>query len=251
MDGTLILAAKGQDGIILAADSRLNVQAGINDSSFQVGYIDNFQKIFTAGNYALAIAGKAYAKNESVNKILSVFLNTSPKYSHPASFLQVFTEYIYEKHPDFYENTTNPITIVCCGYYNGVPYISIYRNDSISFIKDYVVTSITNGSFKRQYSSSLNCEQIKKIAINTIDSFPLLNADLKYHIGGNTSVLKIQPQENFKWLTSQMKMVYWDTFETFANDFVSGKFDIKFLDEIYREPLIELYKTIISDQSFP
>jgi 20S proteasome alpha/beta subunit len=246
--GTLLLAAKGKDGIILASDSRLNISitGTINstgkDSSIQVGYLDNFQKIFIVGKYAFAISGQAYSQDESIKTMLSNFTATNPIYTHPASFLESFTWYIKDNYTQFYLSTWASSKIICCGYYNKKSFIAYSFRDSVFIVNNFVITSLTNGYFKNNYSDSLSCQNLKKLAVTVIDSFPIIYQDKKFEIGGKTGVLKIDQNSKFTWLTDSSRLIYFNAFKDYIKAYFSKKIKPTFIRYELKEQLEEIYR---------
>lgn len=248
LSGTLLLAAKGKDGIILAADSRLNISGNTEDSVIQVAYVDDFKKIYIVNSYAIALAGTAYSRNESVKNILDSFLLSKPQYTDPASFITLLMRYIKWHNTDFYLSVRYKSRMICCGYYNSEQCIAATNGDSVFLIDNYAITSQTNGYFNRNYRSDLTCKKLKELAIATIDSFPILNPDRKYQIGGKTSVLQIKPGSKFKWMTTTKGMVYWNTYKEYITNFLSDRIKAIIIRPDALEPLKEMYRSVLSGE---
>ena len=245
--GTVLFAAKCENGIILATDSRFNVQASLSkDSSFQVAYLDNFQKIYIIDNYAVAMAGRGFADGKSIGTILSNFKNTKPAYTDPSSFVYLFARYLQEKHPVLFEKPHKSV-ILCCGYFQNKPQISILHKNVVGEVSNYYMMSDQDQSFVRQYKSTMECKRLKSVAINLIDSIPINDTTLRYSVGGKTNVLLLSTDNKFKWLTKQKKMLFFENTTQYFEYVLSGKSKIKYLKEEYREPLLDIYRGIISN----
>lgn len=224
--GTKVIAAKGKDGIIIAADSRVSIDTILpNGKSDHLGYFDNYQKIFPAGKFVVSASGHTYVNGVSIKQVIVELLSKKPTFTDPESFIKLLSNEIHARDSTFFYDGVGGI-IICCGYYNGYPQISAYDRGGLYQVVHYKTTWAYDRSFTDKYNPQLSCNEIKDLAITSLEDYAKNHPEEKYGIGGNTTVLQIRPNSTLTWLTDTSKLVYWKTIKDLVKACLNGEVNI-------------------------
>jgi hypothetical protein len=197
--GTIMMAIKAKDGIIIVADSRMAFR--LSSTNEVLAYQDGQPKIFPLKKFALAIAGDFSDGEIMVKKIVADFSNSNPVYNTPEECLYRFGLFIKVKYPAYFKNLNNNI-IIAAGYCPEQT-ISILINNTTHTIRNkdwssnaaaqidslHLFTASKNGSSKHLADSA---ETTMKEYIKIFHT--------ENEMGGYFSALKLNPDNSYNWL---------------------------------------------------
>jgi hypothetical protein len=208
VQGTVMMAVKGNDGIILVADSRMIYRS---DSTNEIlAFQDGMPKIFPLRKFALAIAGDFSDGETRIKKMIAEFINSNPAYNTPEECLYTFGVFIKGKYPDYFKKLVNN-TILAVGY-SPEAKIAIWINN-----KTYIISpgNWTSNVYPEMDSLHLfngsgpgSCKHLADLAETAMKSY-IKAFHKEREMGGYFSVLKINPNNSFSWLKNDFS----------ANDF--------------------------------
>lgn len=198
--GSIVIAAKCSDGIILAADSRLYYQAPPPDNTI-LGYQDGIPKIFILKKFVLAVAGDMSDGQTRIQKIVDDFTKSNPSYNTPDECLYKFGLFVQQKYPVYFK-LLNKNILIAAGFAPGASIAVLMHNETF-VLSDKNWTS----NFAAQIDSlqlfnfpaGTNCKRAAESAETAMKKYIQI-----YHkeneMGGLISVLKIRPNNSTTWL---------------------------------------------------
>lgn len=111
--GTIMMAVKAKDGIIMIADSRLAYKSSLSDEV--LAYQDGLPKIFPLKKFAIAVAGDFSDGEFFIRKIITDFDGSKQTYRTPEECLFKFGLFTKEKYPAYFKKLDSNI-LLCAGY---------------------------------------------------------------------------------------------------------------------------------------
>jgi proteasome subunit B (beta)-like protein len=241
--GTIMMAAKAKDGIIIVADSRIAYK--LSSTNEVLAYQDGQPKIFPLKKFALAIAGDFSDGEIMVKKIVADFSKSNPTYNTPEECLYRFGLFIKAKYPAYFKNLNNNI-IIATGYCPEQT-ISILINNTTRTIRNkdwssnaaaqidslHLFTASKGGTSKHLADSA---EQAMKEYIRIFHK--------EDEMGGFFSILKINPDNSYSWLKNDFSGNGYET-ECEANRaWYENKQNLHYIDSKRKSIMKEFNKTI-------
>lgn len=247
--GTMIVAATGNDGIIIGADSR-QIFGGYdkNNNKLYAFYLDGFQKIFTIGHYIITFSGKSNYRNFSMKKLVDSFASLKPQYTDPSNCLMQFYYFLDKKFKGFCNKLSTEEEIMCCGYFNNKSQIAYLKKGNCMISKNGLYVSTGNYPAKFKYDSSKSCEIKKKFTKNIIDSFPYLFKPIDIEIGGKVLIAKIDRSNNITWAADKKKFIYFYYFYDFLKFLFTTQTKPNVINQKYMYDVITLYKKMYTHE---
>lgn len=242
LHGTLIIAAIGTDGIMIAADSRTVLYS--NNPRKNLAYFDGAEKITTIKYYGVGVAGVAEVGGKSITQLIKKYESSLDTNLDISSILYDFGNYL--KHNlsiDQLRDLKNNLFIFG-GYANNEAKIEgmYFENDSLKFFSNnhYLISDgDANKYFK--YNSKLNCSKLGQIAKKTIHEFALKEGK-KETIGGEISILKVNPNNSYSWIKKVGGK--WHTFKDFFNLYFKGRVKIHYLQSNAKQIIDSTYRNL-------
>src|ERR1022692_891803 len=111
--GTVMMAVKAKDGIIIVADSRIAYKSSLSNDV--LAYRDGLPKIFLLKKFTIAVAGDFSDGEFFIRKIIADFDNSKPTYRTPEECLFKFGLFTKEQYPAYFKKLDSNI-LLCAGY---------------------------------------------------------------------------------------------------------------------------------------
>ncbi|HXB43518.1 MAG TPA: hypothetical protein VNV85_05650 [Puia sp.] len=111
--GTIMMAIKAKDGIIIVADSRVAYTSSLSNDV--LAYHDGLPKIYPLKKFAIAVAGDFSDGEFFIRRIISDFDDSKPSYRTPEECLFKFGLFTKEKYPAYFTKLDSNI-LICAGY---------------------------------------------------------------------------------------------------------------------------------------
>ena len=196
--GSIVMAVKAKDGIILLADSRMTYRSVATNEI--LAYQDGMPKIFPLKKFALAFAGDFSDGETRIKKMVADFVGSNPAYNTPEECLYMFGLFIKAKYPDYFKNLVSN-TILAVGY-SPEERIAIWINNKTYIISPGNWTSNVYpemDSLRLFYGSSASsCKRLADSAEAAMKAYIKI-FHRENEMGGYFSVLKINPNNTFSW----------------------------------------------------
>lgn len=202
--GTFVIAAICKDGIIIAADTRLEVNkdgtptSKMTDFDSYAYYFDSIQKIHPIRNFGFSSTGLASIGNNTLYYYLSNFEKSLNLNTTILEGSQKFFDYLRNTHPDVI-NQFLTMQIFMAGFEDGKPLLYLYEKQKSGYYDNGYLVSDGNCDFAKHYNSNLTCKQMSIIAEKTIRKFAK-DQKQQHNIGGPIMILKISPDNKMTWL---------------------------------------------------
>jgi hypothetical protein len=243
--GTIIVAAKCKNGIMVAADSRMSTYN--NDHPEWVAfYTDNVQKLFKAGRYVVGFAGQSHYKDFSIAKILDSFLLTNPLYKDPSHFLYLFGLFLRKNFKPLFDYYLKTGRVVCCGFYDHKPYVASFRDGAVYVNKEGIFTSTP--TYYLKYDSSKNCVEQQKYVKEFIEKFPLTD-DEKSVVGGKTQIVKIDSLNKISWQTPKSNFKIYYYYKDYAKGVLNKTIKYKIVNKEYAKMALAYLQSVLDEKT--
>ncbi len=197
--GSIIMAVKCSDGIIMVADSRVFYQAPPPDNTL-LAYEDGLPKIFPLKKFALAIAGDMSDGETRIQKIVTDFDRSGATYSTPDECLYKFGLFTRDKYPNYFKSLDKNI-VLAAGYSPAATLAVLVHNETY-VISDKNWTSNLSSELDSLHlfgSSVLSrCKPVADTAEAAMKAY-IRMAHKENEMGGLFSVLKIRPDNSYTW----------------------------------------------------
>jgi hypothetical protein len=241
--GTIMMALKAKDGIIIVADSRIAFR--LSSTNEILAYQDGQPKIFPLKKFALAIAGDFSDGEIMVKKIVADFSSSNPVYNTPEECLYRFGLFIKAKYPAYFKNLNNNI-IIAAGYCPEQT-ISILINNTTRTIRNKDWSSNVAAQIDSLHlftaSKNNNSKRMADSAENTMKEYIKI-FHTENEMGGYFSALKLNPDNSHNWLKNDFSENGYNT-ECDANkDWFYKKSNIHYIDSRSKKIISGYNKTI-------
>lgn len=226
--GSFAIAAIGSDGIMIAADSRLNFHKVPENP---LAYQDGVQKVFIIGTSVVAFLGTASIDGDLLYKVIEDYKFVTPVIPKADLLIRSLGAYVKSHYSEKgYQLFTKNI-IISSSYTNGIPRISVYKGEITSQIASiidsgYVQPAAT--TFSTQYLKKYNCIKMGKLATEAIYKYAK-SSNKEASIGGDIRILKITEKE-IVWLKNPPKKQY-KTVHELIKAKLSGEIQLKYTSE--------------------
>jgi len=195
--GTIIIGAIANDGIIIAADSR----AGIAGNNKEIlAYIDSLPKLTLLINrYPIAFAGKGNLLDKFYINIVKDFNKTEPKNKDVQSCFIDFREYLLNISPRI-ENT-----FIGGAYYDSAPWLFSFSDSIKTASQDmfYFNEPELTPYLKKYTDSNISCKKLAIILDSVIHKYAM-DAHKEAMIGGPVSIIKISEGNKIEWMQNNL-----------------------------------------------
>jgi hypothetical protein len=239
--GTVIIAAVGTDGVMLAADSRVTVR----HNGKILAYYDGLSKIYRMGNFGLALIGTAASDRVYLPPVFSAFGRHTDLTQTPIEQIpRLLFEYIQKRlaSDEFTQFAGN--TYILTGYYKNTAFIMpfAFQPQAHMVLRDEVVTDkyVSDSTAVKffNYAKELSCKQLAKSAEAAIYQSAKIGRK-EIFVGGPIAVLTIKPDGTF--VANDFCDFRETSIDTFAEDYRSGKIKLKFLKRGAKKELDAAY----------
>lgn len=196
--GTIMMAVKAKDGIIIVTDSRLTYRS-TQDNAI-LAYRDGLPKVFLLKKFAIAVAGDFSDGEALIKKIISNFDNSHPSYRTPEECLYKFGLFTKTKYPAYFKELDSNF-LICVGYCPEQSIGILVKN------KTYTITPKTWASNVYWEMDSLHLfvppqgstsKQLAGMAESAMKEY-IKTFHKENEMGGLFSVLKVSPDNSYRW----------------------------------------------------
>jgi len=242
LHGTLIIAAIGTDGIMIAADSRTILY--FNNPRENLAYFDGAEKITTIKHYGVGVVGVAEVEGKSAIQIIKEYESSSDTNLDLSYIPYDFGKYLIHKLTNVQLQDLKNNLFIFCGYANKeAKIIGVYlEKDTFGVVSaNHYLISDRDASRYFKYNSKLNSFQLGQIAKKAIYEFALKEGK-KETIGGEISILKVNSNNSYSWIKKVGGK--WHTFKDFFNLYFKGKVKIHYLQSNAKHIIDSTYRNL-------
>jgi hypothetical protein len=215
LHGSIIGAIICTDGIVIAADSRASFTAYNTFFDREIPYasIDSTQKIFSIGNFEIAISGNLNVGNTFWTDLLIKFNRGQSKFDSPDTTFNKF-KYFVTKKLKINDTLLRGNIFILAGYENGKAFILFIDSiNSKKYIRlhDYPHSAFSNPCFDPKVyfrPGQFSCDYISKSIAN---GYLKCSGDFTNGIGGPSTILKINYDNSVTKIAS-FKYKRWKTY---------------------------------------
>lgn len=238
--GSFMIAAIGNDGVIVATETRGNIFDLRDSNEIPMGYYDGVQKEFIIGNLVLASTGKGAIGNIFFSSLIKDFNKVLLKQPPINDFFTVFKDFCIRTIPKNYHNQIFSNLMLVAGFENNVPVICYFQNQKVGCIENegYVESDVT--IFKEQYSKEYNCEKLAILAEKAIVDYSSKNNKWKT-IGGDVCIIKITKDNGPIWI-KKIDFKDWTYINELISDYYNNKLVISLIEPYRKQDLDLLFK---------
>lgn len=215
--GTLIIAAIGSDGIMIAADSR----SYIGTRGHAIAYHDNYQKINILNGYQIAIAGINVLGDKPIYVVMNDFNKKYRKHSSIEISLTDFNHYLDNIYGEKYNYGFNKY--IGGTYDHGIPELVAFFPKKKPMIGKRIASITTEPGLDHYFIyTPMTCKQLGVMAEKAILKYAL-DSNLTYSIGGPITIVQITPDNNVHYLQNDFTNSQYKRFHLFFEAFKAKK----------------------------
>jgi hypothetical protein len=230
--GTFIIVAIGNDGIMIASDSR-GVIYDTKDSTKRILAIyDSINKSFLIKNQiALVSTGDAVIGDKFLESIIKNYEKNLKICPNIKELLIDFYKYCKDTLPDDVNTLFFVNKMICAGFENNVPVICLSQDgELVATIGDGIIESyktILSEKYKNElYSKKLSCYELGLLAEKTITEYAV-KSKLTEIIGGKIRILHLKPG-GYEWIKNKPSRFKWTKGSEFIQDVKLGNVYINY-----------------------
>ncbi|HLK30360.1 MAG TPA: hypothetical protein VKT28_17390 [Puia sp.] len=198
-NGSIIMAIKAKDGIVMICDSRLAFKSV--QSNVVLAYQDGVPKIYPLKKFAIGISGDFSDGASLIKKIVTDFDKTNPSYRTPEECLYKFGLFTKEKFPAYFKNlTTEPI--ICAGFAPEKMIAILLDGKTYSINQDAWASNVfmqIDSLHLLNLPKDANSKQAGEAGSNALEGY-IKAFHKENELGGLFSVLKINSDNSWKWI---------------------------------------------------
>jgi hypothetical protein len=241
--GTIMMAVKAKDGIIIVTDSRLTYKSTQDDAI--IAYQDGQPKIFPLKKFAIALAGDFSDGTFLIKKIITDFDDSKPAYRTPEECLYKFGLFTKAKYPAYFKELDRNI-LICAGYCPEQSIGILVKN------KTYTITPKTWASNAFWEMDSLHLfnppqgstsKQLAGLAESAMKEYIKI-FHKENEMGGLFSVLKINLDNSYRWEQNDFSGNDYLTECEAARAFFNKKMKLEYTSDSNKKLMHEMNKTI-------
>lgn len=230
--GSYVVAGIGNDGVIMASDSRLVFfDSSLGKDAVNLGYFDSCVKVFVVGKFAIGFVGNATIGNVFLGEMVRMYENEMPFDISIEMLIPDFINHFDNILPPSGKERLAGVKIFAVGYSKDKPRICAAKNENGQWLHNNDVgTAITSdkGIFVEESSDTMSCEQLADLADFSINHY--IDETKTTSVGGLISVLKITKEGQFEWIRNKPAQFPWPTTVDLLKDYFDNKVTIHFFE---------------------
>lgn len=192
LHGTIIIAAIGSDGIVIATDSRMVLK---DSKGTLIAYIDGVKKLYQLKKFVFALAGNPMINGNHFFNTLKHLDTTNVFYNSPREFIDLFLNYYREISSQALQQALQN-SIYVSGYYNGFKVNNEFQTENIRADSFYMSNyrSYIDSNKLWNFKPNLTTKELIPMVEKVINKIIKLN-EIK-DIGGPITILAIDKNNN-------------------------------------------------------
>lgn len=238
--GTLIIAAHTEYGIVIAADSRACFIDTLYDKNLPFAYYDSANKIFRLKQYLIAVAGANGIGDTYYSEIIKSYNKIVSDTKDIDQTLNDFLDYLNKFYPSTQFPSRNSNVFIVAGYENGIAAIISYHN---GLKRRFENGSVVSDSTCKKYFDFHNKNQslsVVDVIENTMIDFAK-GEKKELVVGGPISSQLIKPTNEIIILKNDFSKNDLKSPTKLYERYLKGMFTINFVWKSGRQKFVDLF----------
>lgn len=241
--GTIMMAVKAKDGIIIVADSRIAYKSSLSNDV--LAYRDGLPKIFQLKKFAIAVAGDFSDGEFFIRKIINDFDDSKPSYRTPEECLFKFGLFTKEQYPAYFKKLDSNI-LICAGYCPEQSIAVLVNNKTYTVAPETWASNVVNEMDSLHLFNpppNASSKQLADLADSAMSAYIQI-FHKENEMGGLFSVLKISFDNSQRWLRNDFTGNDFLTECDAARALFYKKINLRYTSDKNKELLREMNKVI-------